>query len=133
MPGYTWVPYVAAAAGACLTVKGTLIIATGSGIPEAPMAVLYLGGLLLALVASAGAGMRQHGWPRRLGVGFGAAFLLLLWIMVLSDAVKPVVGLVSDAEHVQNEVPVVVAGLALLLLAVRGRAADTRTTGLAAA
>jgi len=37
----------------------------------------------------------------------------------------PLVGVVSDATHVQVEVPVVAAGLVLVLLALRARAADT--------
>lgn len=121
-----WVPYVAAAAGACLVVKGSLIIASGNAVSETPMAVLYLAGLALGLVAAVGAGFRQRGLLRSLAVGAGGCVLLLAWILGIGDAFKPVVGLVSDAEHVQVEVPIVVAGLALLLLALRARVSDTR-------
>jgi hypothetical protein len=121
-----WVPYVAAAAGACLVLKGSLIIASGNAVSETPMAVLYLAGLALGLAAAVGAGFRQRGLLRGLAVGVGGSVLLLAWIMGIGDAFKPVVGLVSDAEHVQVEVPIVAAGLALLLLALRARSTDTR-------
>lgn len=49
--------------------------------------------------------------------------LLVLWIMGLGDALKPLVGVVSDAEHVQ-EVPVGLAGLVLLVLAWAGWSRD---------
>ena len=133
MSRHTWVPYVAAAAGACLVLKGTLIIASGNAMPDPPMAVLYLAGLALALVAAIGAGLRQRGRLRGLLVGFGATFLLAWWIVGLGDAFKPLVGIVSDAEHVQAEVPVVAAGLVLLLLALRARASDTRRSELVSA
>jgi hypothetical protein len=123
-----WVPYVAAAAGACLVVKGSLIIASGNAVSETPMAVLYLAGLALGLAAAIGAGFRQRGLLPGLAVGGGGCVLLLAWIMGIGDTLKPVVGVVSDAEHVQVEVPIVMAGLALLLLALRARARDTRPT-----
>lgn len=126
MSRHTWVPYVAATAGSALVLKGTLIIATDNAVSEDAMAVLYLGGLALGLVAAVGAGLRRRGWLRSLAVGAGSALLLATWILGLGDFLKPVVGLVSDAEHVQVEVPVVLAGIALLVLALRARARDAR-------
>ncbi|WP_346622097.1 hypothetical protein [Blastococcus montanus] len=128
MVRYTWVPYIAAAAGVALVLKGTLIIASGDTVGDGAMAVLYLGGLALALVTAVGAGLRQPGLLRGLAVGAGSVLLLILWIMGLGDALKPLVGLVSEAEHVQAEVPVVVAGLALLLVALHMRSRDIRRT-----
>lgn len=129
MSRFTWVPYVAAVAGAALIVKGSLIIATNNAISEGAMGVLYLAGLALGVVAAIGAGLRQRGWVRGLLVGFGSAFALLAWIMTLSDAFKPVVGLVSGTEHVQVEVPVVLTGLVVAALAVRARSRDLVATG----
>lgn len=60
-PRHTWVPYVGAAAGAALLLKAVLIIGSGNDVGEGPMAVLYLGGLLLGVVAAVGAGLRRHG------------------------------------------------------------------------
>jgi hypothetical protein len=133
MSRYTWVPYVAAAAGASLITKGTLIIASGNTISDGPMGVLYLGGLAFGLVAAVGAGLRQRGWLRSLAVDLGSALLLVVWIMGLGDAIKPAVGVFSGAEYVQVEVPVVAAGLVLVLLALRARAHDTRTMNIAVA
>lgn len=132
MSGHAWVPYVAAAAGVCLVAKGTLIIASSNTVADGPMAVLYLGGLVLGLVAAVGAGLRQRGWLRSVGVGGGSALLLVAWIMGLGDAFKPLVGVVSSAEHVQVEVPVVAAGLVLVLLGLRARSHDTRPEPAAA-
>lgn len=109
----TWVPYVAAAAGTVLVLKAALVIATDDGAPSA-MAVLYLVGLLLGLAAAVGAGLRQRGWARSLVVGLGCAALLVLWIMGLGDMITPVVALVTDSQHAQNEMPILLAGLALL-------------------
>lgn len=125
---HTWVPYVAAAAGAVLALKAVLVMATDDAVPSA-MGVLYLLGLLLGLVAAVGAGLRQRGWPRSLGVGFGAAVLLVMWIMGLGDALKPVIGAVTDSEHAKAEVPILLAGLVLLGLAWRARARDLELPG----
>lgn len=123
---HTWVPYVAAAAGACLLLKAVLIIGSGNAVGDGPMAVLYLLGLLLGVVAAIGAGLRRDRVGLRIAVAAGGVVLLLLWIMGLGDALKPLVGAVSDAEHVKNEVPVGLAGLALLGLAWLGFSRDTR-------
>jgi hypothetical protein len=124
MTRFTWVPYVAAIAGAALIIKGSLIIATDNAISEDAMGVLYLGGLALGVVAAVGAGLRQRGWLRGLLIGFGSALGLILWIMGVGDAIKPVIGLVSSTEHVQVEVPVVLAGLVVTALALRARSRD---------
>jgi hypothetical protein len=126
MKSLTWVPYVAAVAGTALVAKGTLIIASANEVSEGAMAILYLGGIALGVVAAVGAGLRQRRWLRGLLVGIGSALALLLWIMGVGDAIKPVIGLVSSTEHVQVEVPVVLAGLAVMALALRARSRDTQ-------
>lgn len=120
---HTWVPYAAAAAGAVLSLKAVLVMATDDGAPSA-MGVLYLLGLLLGLVAAVGAGLRQRGWARSVGIGIGAAVLLVMWIMGLGDLLKPVIGAVTDSDTAKDEVPILLAGLVLLALAWRGRAHD---------
>lgn len=121
---HSWVPWVAALAGAAYVLKVSLILATDDRISGAPMAVLYLGGLALGLAAAVGAGLRQRGALRGIGVGFGSAVLLVAWIMGLGEVLEPALATVSDAKHVQEEVPILVAGLVLLGLAWRARSRD---------
>ncbi len=123
---HTWVPWVAALSGAAYVLKVSLILATDDRISGAPMAVLYLGGLALGLAAAVGAGLRQRGVLRSLAVGVGSAVLLVAWIMGLGEVLEPAVATVSDAVHVQEEVPIMVAGLVLLGLAWRARVRDLR-------
>lgn len=114
---HTWVPYVAAAAGTALLVKGVLGAWRGESTPDTAMALLYLGGLLLGVVAAVGVGLRQRGALRGLAAGGGIAVLLVSWIIGLGEVLEPVVGVVTDVRHTQEEVPIAVAGLGLLLLA----------------
>jgi len=125
---HTWVPWVAALSGAAYTLKVTLILATDNTMPEAPLGVLYLSALALGLVAAVGAGLRQRAAVRRVAVGFGSALLLVAWIMGLGEVLEPLLAQVSDARHVQEEVPILLAGLMLLGLAWRARADDLRHT-----
>lgn len=123
---HTWVPMVAALSGAAYVFKVSLILATDNRISEGPMAVLYLGGLALGLAAAVGAGLRQRGVLRSLAVGAGSAVLLIAWIMGLGEVLEPALAAVSDAQHVQDEVPILVAGLVLLVLAWRARSRDVQ-------
>ena len=132
-PRHTWVPWVAALAGAAFTLKVLLIFASGDGLPDTPVAVLYLSGLALGLIASVGAGLRQPSVLRGVAVGLGCAFLLVAWIMGLGEVLEPVAGLVSDADYVREEAPILVAGLVLLALAWAARARDVREPAAAAA
>lgn len=128
---HTWVPYAAAAAGAVLSLKAVLVVATDDGAPGA-MGGLYLLGLLLGLVAAAGAGLRQQGVARGVAVGLGAAVLLVLWVMGLGEALESVVGAVTDDEHAPVEAPILLAGLVLLALAWRARARDLQAEAVPA-
>lgn len=114
---HSWVPYVAAAAGTALLFKGSLAAWRGEDTPDTAMAALYLGGILLGVVAAVGLGLRQRGLLRGLAVGGGPALLLVFWIMGLGEALEPVVALLTDVRHTQEEVPIAVAGLGLLVLA----------------
>lgn len=123
-PRHTWVPWVAALAGTAYTLKVTLILASGNAGPDWPYALLYLAGLALGLAASVGAGLRQRRPLRGVAVGLGCAVLLVAWIMGLGELLEPVVAVVSDTTYVQEEVPILVAGLALLALAWSARSRD---------
>lgn len=123
-PRHTWVPWVAALAGAALTLKIVLIAVGGDGMPDTPFAILYLGGLALGLAASVGVGLRQRGVLRSLGLGLGSAALLLAWIMGLGEVLEPLIGLVTSSTTAQEEGPILVAGLVLLALAWRARTRD---------
>lgn len=123
---HTWVPAVAALAGLAYVLKVTLILVTDDGAPDTATAVLYIGGLVLGLAAAVGAGLRQRGALRRAAVGLGSAVLLVAWIMGLGEVLEPLLARVSDAVHVQEEVPILVAGLVLLALAGIARERDLR-------
>lgn len=121
---HTWVPFVAAAAGAVLVLKATLVMATDDGVPTAA-GVLYLLGLLLGVVSAVGAGLRRRAVGARFAVALAGVLLLLVWVMALGDALKPVVGLATDSEAVQAEVTIALAGIGLLTLAWWGLVRDT--------
>jgi hypothetical protein len=123
---HTWVPYVGAVAGAALLLKAVLIVGSGNAVGDGPMAVLYLLGVLLGVVAAVGAGLRRDRIGTRIATAAGGALLLLAWITGLGDGLKPLVALASDAEHVQVETPIGLAGAVLLGLSWWGFTRDTR-------
>jgi hypothetical protein len=112
-------------AGAALLLKAVLIIGSGNEVGEGPMAVLYLLGLAVGVVAAIGAGLRRERLGARIGVALGGAVLLVAWIMGIGDALKPAVAVLSDAAHVQDEVPIGLAGAVLLGLSWWGFTRDT--------
>jgi hypothetical protein len=123
---HTWVPYVAALGGAILVLKVVLILASHNDALEGPMGgISHVSGVGLGLVAAIGLGLRQAGVGRRVAVGFGAAVLWVLSIMGLFDPLlTPLVELFSKADYVVDEVPIAVAGLALLVAAYVGWSHD---------
>lgn len=125
MRRHTWVPYVAALAGATLLVKGTLASVQDDGTNDTAMAVMYLGGIALGLAAAVGAGLRRGGWSGA-ALGAGLAALLVGWITGLGESLEPVVGAVTDDRAVQEEVPIAAAGLVVLLLAWLAWSRDSR-------
>lgn len=124
MRRHTWVPYVAALAGATLLVKGTLAAVQDDGTNDTAMAVMYLGGIALGLAAAVGAGLRRGGWSGA-ALGGGLAVLLVGWIMGLGESLEAVVGALSDDRAVQEETPIAVAGLVVLVLAWRAWTRDS--------
>ena len=122
---HTWVPYVAAIGGAVLVLKVALVIASNNEALEGPMGpISHLSGVGLGLTAAVGLGLRQTGAGRRVGVAFGAALLWVAWIMGLGDLLTPLIEVFSKAEHVGDEVPIGVGGLALLVAAYVGWSHD---------
>ena len=122
---HTWVPYVAAVAGAILVLKVALVIASNNEALEGPMGgISHLGGVGLGLVATIGLGLRQVGTGRRILVGFGASLLWVAWIMCLGDLLTPLIEVFSKAEHVTDEVPMGIGGLAQLVAAYVGWSRD---------
>jgi hypothetical protein len=127
-PRHAWVPYVAGLAGGALLLKAALIIASGNQVDPRPMAVLYLTGLACGLVAAIGAGLRRRHVLSKIALALGLTTLLGAWIIGLSDAVEPLIAVVSEAAHVVDEVPVGAAGLVILLAAWFGFTRDQRTS-----
>lgn len=122
---HTWVPYVGALAGAVLVLKVALIIASGNDALEGAMGGLsHLGGVGLGVVAAVGAGLRQPTVGRRVAVGFGLVVLLVMWVMGIGDLLKPAIATISDAQHVKDEVPIGIAGAALLVASYVGWSRD---------
>ncbi len=127
---HDWVPYVTVAAGAALLLKAVLIIASENEVSTDATTVLYLAGLLLAVAAAVGAGLRQREGRRTL-VGVGCVVGLLAFVMVLSDGLSGVFGIFSDAAWVGDEGPIGALGVALLVLGARAHT-SSRLTGVGA-
>lgn len=123
---HPWVPAVGALAGAALATKAALIIGSGNAVGDTPMAVLYLAGNAVALVAAVGLGLRRRRLWQRIVVGVAAPLLFAAWILSLGEILNPVSELFSDAAHVGDELPVGVVGLALLAASYVGYRADQR-------
>ncbi len=54
--------------------------------------------------------------------------LLAAWIVGLGDTLEPLISRISDAEYVNDEVPILLAGLVLLALAFRAHSRDVPST-----
>lgn len=121
---HAWVPAVGALAGTALTVKAALIIGSGNGVGDQPMAVLYLAGIAVGIVAAVGLGLRRRPLWQRIVVGVAAPLLLVLWILGLGEVLNPIAELFSNEAYVGDELPVGVAGLVLLATSLIGYRAD---------
>jgi hypothetical protein len=124
---HTWVPYAAAAAGALLLIEGVLVVASSDRISNSPMVVMYFGGIIAALTAAVGLGLRRRSVWARVGVAFGASLLLVAWFIGLGAILNPVIEVFSDAKYVRDEVPIAFAGVVLLAIAGRAFLNDTDT------
>jgi len=123
MMKHAWVPYVAIAAGTAYVLKVALIWGSGDTANSTVTGILYISGLLLGIAAAVGTGLRQRRGRRAL-VAVGLAVLLVVWVMGLGDALKPVFGLFSDKEYVEVEGPLALLGFVLLALGARGKMAE---------
>lgn len=122
---HAWVPYVAVASGAALLLKAVLMIATEDGLADPVEGGLYLGGILLGIVASIGAGLQRRKGLRTL-TAVGLSLLLLAFITSLGEVFEPVFAAISDARWVREEGPIGLLGVVLLLLGARGRSTSSR-------
>lgn len=125
---HPWVPALGALSGVALTAKAALIIGSGNAVGEQAMALLYLGGIAVGLVAAVGLGLRRRPVWQRVLVGAAAPLLLVAWIVGLGEILNPVARLFSDAAYVGDELPVGAAGLVLLAAAYVGFRVDQRRT-----
>jgi hypothetical protein len=122
---HVWVPYAAIAAGSILLLESILIISSEDTVNGTAMVTMYFTGLLLALAAAIGTGLRQRKGRRAL-VAVGCVVALVVWVM--SDLVAPVFEAMSDAPWVGDEGPIGLLGAVLVALGARTRLAgeDTR-------
>lgn len=119
---------MAIAAGAALLLKAVLIISNGAGdFGGVATTVMYLGGLILALVAAVGFGLNQRVGRRSL-VAIGAVVLLILWVMGISDLTAPVFeAAIGDEVYVGDEGPVGLLGALLIALGARARMTERQS------
>lgn len=124
--------WAALIAGAALVVKVAHIFAV-DGSEHVLQAILYLGGIALAIPAAIGVGASYGSTkPRKVGWGFLAFFGFVFFIMMLSDAVGAAIGAVYDAPaYVGDEVPIALAGLAWLAVGYRLLNKGDRSVGTA--
>jgi hypothetical protein len=107
--------------GAMLLAKVLLIVVTSNGLPTGLETGLYLGGVVLPLVAAGawGAAVRPDAHAgMKWALGLAAAVLHVGYIMVLSDAVGTLVSSFTATAYLVDEVPVAIAGLVWVLAAV---------------
>ena len=123
---HSWFPYAAAAAGAILLLKASLVMASEDGANASVAGVMYLVGLLLGLAAAVGAGLRRTSRAATFAVAIGGILLLVMWITSLSDVLGGLVALVSDSAVLQDEIPVAVAGVVLIGIGALAFHRDTR-------
>jgi hypothetical protein len=121
-----WFAFAALGAGGIYLTKALLVISTRDGLPTVAGG-LYLAGLLLGLATAIGAGLRQRSRPTRLAVGAGAVFLLIMWIVSLSDVLGTAVASLTDSQVIQDELPIAIAGVALIAVGARALRRDRET------
>ena len=123
---HTWVPAVGAVAGTMLAAKAGLIIGSRNTVGDGAMAVLYLGGIAIGLVAAIGLGLRRRSVGLRVVVAIAAPLLLLGWVTTLGEIVEPVVAAFADSLYVREEAAVGVLGVVLLVASYLGFRRDQR-------
>lgn len=119
--------WAALVAGAALLIKVAHIFVV-DGEDSMIQVVLYLGGILLAIVAAAGVGAR-YGSTRgkKILIGFAAFFGFILFLTMLSDGVGAAIDALADVpEYVSDEAPIALAGIAWLVVGYKLRTGPTR-------
>ena len=113
-----WPAYLSVVAGGVLLLKAGLIIGSG-GDQLGVTGFLYLGGLLLALVAVIGLALRAPGrW--RFAAAPAAALLLVAWVIGLGDTTAPLFEAIKDEPYVGDEAPIGVLGGVLVAVGLWG-------------
>ena len=125
---HTWVPAVAALSGAAFVLDTALVVGFHDRIPDGPMFAMYDVAILLGAIAGVGLGLRRDHLGARIAVAVVAPLLVVAWILGLGEVLEPAVGLFSDRDYVQDEIPVGVLGLVLLASAYVGYRHDQRTS-----
>ena len=119
--------WAALVAGAALMIKVAHIFVV-DGDESTIQAVLYIGGILLAIVAAAGVGARYgSSRAKKVALGFAAFVGFIFFLMMLSDGVGAAISAVADVpEYVSDETPIALAGLAWVLVGYKLRASSIR-------
>jgi peptidoglycan/LPS O-acetylase OafA/YrhL len=121
---HNWVPYAAIIAGASLLLMTVLIFTTKDDVSDSVAVPLYLGGLLLALAAAVGTGLRMRR-GRRAIVAVGLSMLVVAWAMGIGDLLTPIFeALFGDKEYVGDQGPIGLFGAVLVALGARAKVAD---------
>lgn len=103
--------------GAALVVKVAHIFAT-DGSDSTLHGVLYLGGILMGILAAAGVGAAYGSTrPKKSGLGVLTFFGFVFFLTMLSDGVGAALDAIVDAPaYVADEFPIAVAGTAWLVI-----------------
>lgn len=121
---HSWVPYSAIAGGASLLVMTVQVFATENRVSDSAAVPFYFAGLLLAVAAAIGAGLRSPRGRRTL-VALPLALLVVAWAFGLGDLTSPVFeAVLGDAEHVGDQGPIGLLGVVLLVLGARAKIAE---------
>ena len=119
---HSWVPYAAIAAGASLLIMTVLVFATEDKVSEAAAVPFYFTGLLLALAAAVGAGLRARPGRRALA-GVGLTLLVIAWVMFIGDLLTESAfeAMFDHKQYAGDQGPLGILGLALLALGARAK------------
>lgn len=122
---HSWVPYAAIASGASLLVMTVLVFATEDKVSEAAAVPFYFAGVLLAVAAAIGAGLRARPGRRAL-VGIGLTVLVIAWVMVIGDVLTESAfeAMFDGQEYAGDQGPLGLLGAALVALGARAKIVD---------
>jgi hypothetical protein len=111
------VPYASVAAGAANLISSSMVFAADGD--ESAVAVgLFFAGWALAIAAGVGYGLSRRPGRRAL-VAVGAPLLVTAWIMAIGDLLTPLFKAFSEKEYVNDEGPLIILAVVLLVLGAR--------------